>query len=92
MDTKTRRTLLGGLITALGATASVTRFGHTLPGVIPPSGGQPVSPSQSNGPQANLPGFDRFSNAVNVPRAGSIYRIESGGFPDHDGIMVGIRN
>ena len=45
----------------------------------------------SRGPEAIVPGFDRFPNAVKVTRTESVYRIESGDLPDH-GMMVGISN
>ena len=91
MDTKTRRTFLGGFITSFAATASVIGCKYALADTNPPSGDQPLSPSPSSGPEAILPGFDRFPHAVKVMRARLVYRIESGDLPDH-GMMVGIRN
>ncbi len=91
MDTKTRRTLLGGFISSFAATASVIGCKYALADTNRPSGDQPVSQLPSRGPEAIVPGFDRFPNAVKVTRTESVYRIESGDLPDH-GLMVGISN
>lgn len=91
MDTKTRRTLLGGFISSFAATASVIGCKYALADTNSPASDQPVSQLPSRGPEAIVPGFDRFPNAVKVTRTESVYRIESGDLPDH-GMMVGISN